>query len=127
MCGNSHYRARAVRCENVVAYINGEFCAIYGVDGVSAGECTRLFFVKLRSFHFRLARAGLFVSFNFFALFGYCNFVHKCVFGRENAVGSAVKSIATGGENGKLFICAVNFKVNVRAHRFAYPVSLSRF
>ena len=123
---DAHYAPRTVTCQNVVAYPDGYFFAVDGIDCICAGKCAGFFFVCRQAFDFRRFGCLFTVRLYRFTAVGSGDFVHQREFRSENDVRYAEESVGAGGKDSESFVRAVDGKLYFAAGRFTYPVALHR-
>ena len=124
VCGHGHDRAGAVAHHHIVGDPHGDFGAIHRVDGVGAGEHTRLVLVEVAAFEIGLRRAGFPISLDGHLLRGSGDFRNERVFGRKHHVGRAEERVGAGGEDSDVFVC--NGKDHLGSLAAADPVFLKQ-
>lgn len=119
---NAHNRARAVTCKDVIGNENGDFPAVYRVDGVTSREHARLFARGRKTFNLVNFAALQFIVFdNLFVFFGD-DLIDKRAFGRENDVRDTENRVGARREHAETDVLVFHLELDFAARGFTDPV-----
>ena len=118
-----HDGAGAVACEYIVADVDGNFLASYGIDGIAAAEHTAHLLLDealTLGLVLHLVEIGIDGS----ALLGSYHLLHIFALGGEHHEGDAKDGVGSGGEDEQLLVAAHDGEQHLGTLAVAYPVLL---